>query len=200
MERVQRKAVWGTCAGMILLAEAANRTKQNGQDLIGGLDVRVNRNHFGRQVESFETNIKLPFLLNAEGGRVVSSADEPFKGVFIRAPIVEKVLQPKAGIQDVEAKKEDMVVAPSRMPDETVPSWKVKSEVEVLATLPNRKRLEQPSVNVDLDHEEDIIAVRQGNVFATSFHPELTEDPRIHIWWLRQVRAAVVAGMVLEAI
>lgn len=175
---------------MILLAEAANRTKQNGQELIGGLDVRVNRNHFGRQVESFETYIKLPFLPSTQDVGVTGE-NKPFKGVFIRAPIVEKILPLKTGPQENEAAKADVVVAPSQTPETSVPSWKINSDVEILATLPNKNRLEKDAVNLELAHEEDIIAVRQGNVLATSFHPELTDDPRIHIWWLRQVRQAV---------
>ncbi|KAA8563870.1 hypothetical protein EYC84_011885 [Monilinia fructicola] len=60
--KVHRRPTWGTCAGLILLSESANRTKAGGQELIGGLDVRVNRNHFGRQVESFSADLNLPFL------------------------------------------------------------------------------------------------------------------------------------------
>ncbi|KAA8893732.1 PdxT/SNO family [Sphaerosporella brunnea] len=81
--KVARRPTWGTCAGMILLSESANRTKKGGQELIGGLDVRVNRNHFGRQVESFSVPLQLRFL--GEG-------EKPFTGVFIRAPVVEAVL------------------------------------------------------------------------------------------------------------
>ena len=65
--------VWGTCAGLILLARDLGRD----QPLIGGLDIRVERNAFGRQVDSFEVDLRLPFL---EGG--------PFRAVFIRAPLV----------------------------------------------------------------------------------------------------------------
>src|ERR1700742_3620215 len=83
--RVYRRPVWGTCAGLILLAESANRTKKGGQELIGGLDVRVNRNHFGRQVESFTADIELPFLRD-----LGADAAAPFHAVFIRAPVVEK--------------------------------------------------------------------------------------------------------------
>src|SRR6195952_318650 len=85
--RVLRKPTWGTCAGLILLSESANRTKKGGQDLIGGLDVRVNRNHFGRQVESFQADLDLPFL-----GTHGTVSTDPFPGVFIRAPVVEKIL------------------------------------------------------------------------------------------------------------
>jgi 5'-phosphate synthase pdxT subunit len=71
--KVLRRPTWGTCAGLILLAESANRTKKGGQDLIGGLDVRVNRNHFGRQQESFQANLNLTFL----GSTETISKDQP---------------------------------------------------------------------------------------------------------------------------
>ena len=94
--KVQQKPVWGTCAGMILLAEQANRTKRGGQQLIGGLDVCVNRNHFGRQVESFECLLEMPFL---EGGLA-------FRGVFIRAPVVESLLDVTQSSTDPESESE----------------------------------------------------------------------------------------------
>ena len=98
---------------MILLAEAANRTKKGGQELIGGLDVRVNRNHFGRQVESFETDIELSFL-ESMSSHTGAANNRPFKGVFIRAPVVEKILPSQEGVQADEAEKPDTVVAPSK--------------------------------------------------------------------------------------
>ena len=52
--REDKKPTWGTCAGLILLSQQANASKKGGQELIGGLGVRVHRNHFGRQMESFE--------------------------------------------------------------------------------------------------------------------------------------------------
>lgn len=148
--RVQKKPVWGTCAGLILLSEQANATKKGGQELIGGLDVRVHRNHFGRQVESFIAPIDLPFL-----------KDGPFQGVFIRAPVVEKVL-------DADPSK--------------------KGEVTVVATLPDRVNKAKAGIsqaNVQ-GSSGDIIAVRQGNVLGTSFHPELTPDARMHVWFMRE--------------
>lgn len=71
------KPVWGTCAGMILLAERAVGQKLGGQPLLGGLDVTVNRNYFGRQVDSFETDLQVPRW-----------ADAPFRAIFIRAPAI----------------------------------------------------------------------------------------------------------------
>lgn len=121
-----------------------------GQELIGGLSVRVHRNHFGRQIESFEADLSLPFL---------SSTPDPsdFHAVFIRAPVVEEVLS--------------------------------SDGVEVLAKLPGRvdrmkKGVSQASTK---DDSGDIVAVRQGNILGTSFHPELTADARIHAWWLNEL-------------
>jgi 5'-phosphate synthase pdxT subunit len=71
------KPTWGTCAGMILLAERATGQKQGGQPLLGGLDVTVNRNYFGRQTESFEAFLETPQLGEAS-----------FRAIFIRAPAI----------------------------------------------------------------------------------------------------------------
>lgn len=123
------RPTWGTCAGMILLAERAAGQKQGGQPLLGGLDVTVNRNYFGRQVHSFETTLNVP------------SFDPPQSpGVFIRAPAITEI-----GVG-----------------------------VEVLAALPGPV----------------YVAVRQGAILATAFHPELTADTRWHALFVEMVRAA----------
>ena len=172
--KLHRKPVWGTCAGLILLAESANKSRAAGQELIGGLDVRVQRNYFGRQVESFEADLKLKFL---EG-------QEAFHSVFIRAPVVEKVLDAR----EVEAlssakggEESDVVKAPAVRG--------TKAEVEILCRLPGRAKAlrDQTTTAEMLGEDGDIVAVRQGNVFGTSFHPELTGDERIHAWWLGEV-------------
>jgi 5'-phosphate synthase pdxT subunit len=123
------KPTWGTCAGLILLAERAEGQKQGGQTLIGGLDVTVNRNYFGRQVDSFQTWLDAPCL-----------GSEPVETVFIRAPAVTEV-------------------GPG---------------VAVLATLPDEPRV--------------IVAVQQGPILATAFHPELTSDTRWHAEFVDLVR------------
>jgi pyridoxal 5'-phosphate synthase pdxT subunit len=123
---------WGTCAGMILLAERAIGQKQGGQPLLGGLDVTVNRNYFGRQTESFETWLTVPQL-----------GDDPVPAVFIRAPAITE-----AG-----------------------------SEVERLA------ELALP------DRETVLVAVRQGAILATAFHPELTQDTRWHLLFLAMMQS-----------
>lgn len=76
---LQKKPVWGTCAGAILLAQAVENTKKGGQELLGGISVTVARNGWGSQVESFEAPLSI------EGLRDPTT---PFMGVFIRAPVV----------------------------------------------------------------------------------------------------------------
>jgi len=117
LELAQRGVpIFGTCAGLILLAD---HISDGDEAVLPLLDVTVKRNAFGRQLDSFEAQISVPIL-----------GDTPVHGVFIRAPIVERV----------------------------------GDEVDVLA------RLEDGSV----------VAVRQRNVMATAFHPELSGDVRFH--------------------
>jgi pyridoxal 5'-phosphate synthase pdxT subunit len=108
--------VYGTCAGMILLAD---RIADGDEPVFRLLDITVERNAYGRQLDSFEADLSIPSL-----------GDEPLHGVFIRAPVVSQV----------------------------------GPEVEVLARDPDGRP----------------IAVRQGRVIATAFHPELTPDRRLH--------------------
>ncbi|MDQ3663981.1 MAG: pyridoxal 5'-phosphate synthase glutaminase subunit PdxT [Actinomycetota bacterium] len=119
---------FGTCAGMILLADRIEGGTA-GQESIGGLDVTVRRNAFGRQVDSCETDV--PF----------AGLDRPFHAVLIRAPWVEK-----AG-----------------------------AGVEVLA------RVEGGPA------DGRIVAVRQGVLLATAFHPEVSGDDRIHRWFVDEL-------------
>ncbi|MFI0091263.1 pyridoxal 5'-phosphate synthase glutaminase subunit PdxT [Streptomyces bobili] len=118
--------VYGTCAGLILLADKI-LDPRSGQETIGGIDMIVRRNAFGRQNESFEAAVDIQ---GVDG--------DPVEGVFIRAPWVESV----------------------------------GARTEVLA-----------------EHEGHIVAVRQGNALATSFHPELTGDHRVHSLFVDMVRA-----------
>ena len=122
--------MYGSCAGMIMLADRVTDARPD-QQTIGGLDVTVRRNAFGRQVDSFEIDLDIPVV-----------GTTPFKAVFIRAPLVES----------------------------TGP------EVEVLSIL----RRDGAAGT--------IVAVRQGVRLATSFHPELTGDTRIHDLFVQIVR------------
>ena len=108
--------IWGTCAGMIVLAKSL---KDTSPEPLGLMDIEVSRNAFGRQIDSFETDLN------------ISGIDgPPMHAIFIRAPLITKV----------------------------------GKEVEILAEVSEGKP----------------VAVRQGKILATSFHPELTEDSRMH--------------------
>jgi len=141
----------------------------------------VHRNHFGRQVESFEADLRLEFLDD-----VTQGGPKPFHAIFIRAPVVDKILAHADGVQAEEAGKEGTVVAPSKAPRDPSAAARVSEQVQVLGVLSRAGRPEP--------HAGDIVAVKQGNVFGTSFHPELTEDARIHVWWLGQVLEASDSG------
>jgi pyridoxal 5'-phosphate synthase pdxT subunit len=130
--------VWGTCAGLIMLARETDNALA-GQPLLAAMDIRVCRNAFGAQRESFETEISAPAL-----------DAEPYHAVFIRAPIVET-----AG------------------PD-----------VEVLARVDSGL----------FGATGDIVAVRQGPLLGTAFHPEVTDDLRFHAYFLEIARMAAVAA------
>ncbi|NGN69637.1 pyridoxal 5'-phosphate synthase glutaminase subunit PdxT [Streptomyces sp. A7024] len=120
-------SAYGSCAGMIMLADKI-LDPRSGQETIGGIDMIVRRNAFGRQNESFEAAIDVDGI---DGG--------PVEGVFIRAPWVESV----------------------------------GASAQVLATVDGHP-----------------VAVRQGNLLATSFHPELTGDHRVHELFVAMVRDA----------
>jgi len=123
---------FGTCAGMILLADRIEGGIA-GQETLGGIDMTVRRNAFGRQVDSFEADVAFEHL------------DRPVHAVFIRAPWVEKVGE----------------------------------QAEVLARVSGGEA------------DGRIVAVRQGQLVATSFHPELTGDDRVHRYFVDLVRTAV---------
>jgi 5'-phosphate synthase pdxT subunit len=123
--------VWGTCAGLILLAMETDNALA-GQPLLASMHIRVRRNTFGSQRESFETDLTVP---------VLGEAGKPFHAFFIRGPSIE---------------------------------W-VGPEVEVLATL----------------DDGTIVAVREGHLLGTAFHPEVAGDTRFHHYFLRIVQSVI---------
>ncbi|WJW67975.1 pyridoxal 5'-phosphate synthase glutaminase subunit PdxT [Candidatus Chlorohelix allophototropha] len=131
----QGKPVWGTCAGMILLAKDIGGLDQ---PLLGLMDIKVKRNAFGSQLDSFETDLEIKGLGKPQ-----------FHAVFIRAPFIETVDESKG--------------------------------VEILATLPDNR-----AAGLD-ESNTAIVVARQGNLLATAFHPELTNDPRFHQLFLSMV-------------
>ena len=123
------KPTWGTCAGLIFLAKDIGRD----QPTLAMMDIKVKRNAFGRQIDSFTTALD---IIGVEGG--------PYTGVFIRAPLIESVGE----------------------------------GVQVLARL----------------DDGTIVAARQDNMLATSFHPELTRDARMHAMFLKFVQSVPAAS------
>jgi len=119
------KAIWGTCAGAILLSKDAHRS----QPLLELMDITVERNAFGRQIASFETDLDIPALES------VSPESKPFHGVFIRAPLITTV----------------------------------EGDGKILSSLPDGR----------------VVAAQQGQLLATAFHPELTEDDRVHRYFVQ---------------
>ena len=119
--------VLGTCAGMIILSKSTqNKTSRKlNQKLLGNLDIVVERNAFGRQRESFETDLNIPML-----------GETPFRGIFIRGPIVKET----------------------------------GKDVQILAK-----------------HDNKIVAVIQNNIIGTSFHPELSEDNRFYVFFIKLI-------------
>jgi len=127
---------YGSCAGMILLAEKVEDAI-TGQETFGGIDMTVRRNAFGRQIDSFETDLKFKGI-----------TEPAVRAVFIRAPWVESI----------------------------------GKQVEVLAQITDESGKAHP------------VAVRQGRLLATSFHPELTGDSRIHKYFVEQICSELVRG------
>lgn len=159
------KPVWGTCAGMILLADQCvgkSSVIVEGQALIGGMDVLVCRNYFGAQVASFERPIAGP------PGTETSEDDYP--GVFIRAPAILKV-GPKVKVLGT--------VHATPCP----PAATVLEQVESSTSLPRAD---------STDGARTVIcAAQQDNVLCTAFHPELTNDTRWHAYFRRLVLESI---------
>jgi 5'-phosphate synthase pdxT subunit len=101
--------------------------------------------------------------------------------------VVEKILPTVEGIQVEEASREETIVAPSKAPATKAAAEQMGCKVEIMATLPGGAGLTGHNTLHAKSEVGEIVAVRQGNVFGTSFHPELTGDPRIHVWWLEHV-------------
>ncbi|MBW3086308.1 Pyridoxal 5'-phosphate synthase subunit PdxT [Austwickia sp. TVS 96-490-7B] len=125
---------YGSCAGMIMLADRIADARPD-QETLGGLDVTVRRNAFGRQVDSFETDLQVEGIVEPE---------RPLRAVFIRAPWVESV----------------------------------GPQAQALATVEHGPAAGR------------VVAVRQGSLIATSFHPEMGGDDRVHAAFVQMVRSA----------
>jgi 5'-phosphate synthase pdxT subunit len=146
---------YGSCAGMIMLADRIHDGVA-GQETIGGLDITVRRNAFGRQVHSFEAELDFPAI-----------GDPPLTAVFIRAPWVEDV-GPGVDILARVRSTSDGPASPEA----------------------NASAGHGPASPVASASAGRIVAVRAGGLLATSFHPELTADARIHAHFLEIIKEA----------
>jgi pyridoxal 5'-phosphate synthase pdxT subunit len=118
----QGMPIYGTCAGAILLAKDIQNSKQH---KLGIIDISVSRNSYGRQIESFETDISLP------------DSKKPFKAIFIRAPQITEI----------------------------------RNGVKILAK-----------------HNDHPVLARTENILISTFHPELTDDTRIHEYFIKMIK------------
>ncbi|MFH1642922.1 MAG: pyridoxal 5'-phosphate synthase glutaminase subunit PdxT [Nanoarchaeota archaeon] len=117
--------IYGTCAGAILLAKniIGDRLPR-----LGLMDISIKRNDYGRQIDSFETDLE------------ITDFKEPFHGIFIRAPVIDTV----------------------------------HNGAQLLSS-----------------HEGKPVLIRQGNLLISTFHPELTDDPRIHQYFVKMIKKSV---------
>lgn len=208
------KPVWGTCAGMILLAErcvGGSAVIENGQSLIGGLDILVCRNYFGSQISSFEMPTPCPPGFE-EGGT--------FPGVFIRAPailsagddiqVLGRVVatpcrQAAVVLRELERKianGENVVMMGVVDALERTCGLKyqdVKRESIAAASsvgieekkdtpLSEMHKIELPGAADGTNAREVICAARKGNILITAFHPEITQDYRWHQYFYNMVK------------
>lgn len=120
-------AIWGTCAGVVLLAKNVSNYEM---ETLGLMDTKVRRNAFGRQIDSFETDLEIPAV-----------GQKSFHAVFIRAPVIEQA----------------------------------EARVEIMARLP----------------DGTIVAARQDHLLTSTFHPEFTDDPRFHSYFLSMINRRV---------
>ena len=196
------RPVWGTCAGMILLAERCVGTSaviQDGQSLIGGMDVLVCRNYFGSQISSFEMNTPPP-----PGN---DDDDDYYPGVFIRAPAILTVGPDVTVLGTVIAtpcrhaavvlnELEQKIAAGENVIRMNVMDGLNRTKEGTLEYVnviqPTNKQeekkeqsscIELPGAADGTNAREVICAARKNNILITAFHPELTQDYRWHSYF-----------------
>lgn len=214
------KPTWGTCAGMILLAErcvGASAVIENGQSLIGGMDILVCRNYFGSQISSFEMATPAPPGFFKSNGVI----DHSYPGVFIRAPailnagndldVLGRVVatpcrQAAVVLKELEEKisrGENVVMmgvvdALQRNKGKKIDYINVKSDNVIMNTAHDDMgeekkesieidKIELPGAADGTNAREVICAARKQNILITAFHPELTNDYRWHQYFYQMV-------------
>ena len=221
---VDKKPTWGTCAGMILLAErcvGASAVIEDGQALIGGMDILVCRNYFGSQVSSFEmATPPPPTTTNNE-----SDDSHSYPGVFIRAPailsagqdvtVLGKVVatpcrQAAVVLQELERKIENgetvvqMGVVDALERDSSQLRYRAvikppkESQEEEKKEMNGSEKNSEGETTIELPGAADgsnarevICAVQKNNILCTAFHPELTNDIRWHQYFAKMVQESM---------
>lgn len=219
------RPIWGTCAGMILLSDHAIKQRTGGQALVGGLDVHVCRNYFGAQIHSTSMSLQLPIDMSetvrerqGEGSDVQPSSDgrNSCNAVFIRAPAILKTgpsVQVLASIRAAPCEAAREEVLRLLRPHDNDCAGDAGAPSDVSFAEQQDKDVNEDDVQVDVDDAEEgsrkrrrtqgseefqvVVAARQGNILATAFHPELTDDLRWHKYFLAMasVSSAAVSGI-----
>lgn len=170
---VLEKPVWGTCAGLIFLAAEIHNARPH-QKALGGMNIRVARNAFGRQLELFIEDCDFSDF---------ASGLSAFSTVFIRAPVVSAI---KSGSQWLP-------VGPKRTHQPNVCSAQeehnVTSNFDLIVTAECHD--ESPVKILHALSNGLVVAVRQGNKLGTSFHPELGNDSSFHHWFVKEFVVAL---------
>ena len=180
----QHRPIFGTCAGLILLSDCVLGQKRGGQELIGGLNVTTQRNHYGTQLGSF----RAPLIVEA----FTDKGGPQSEAVFIRAPGIVEIgtdvhilaALPKEAdaLLEQKGKRADEL---THSPSHTNSSSTSQQPTEAGGRGGSAGRVDYRSV------EQSVVpvAVRQGNCLATTFHPELTKEWRWHALFADMVRA-----------
>lgn len=222
--RHERRPVWGTCAGSILLCDEIENRSADKRDTtgkadttiqadtatatttattnvdvnafrIGGLAARARRNFFGRQVDSSvrDLDVWLPDYDDYSDGDGTATwrRIHPFSGIFIRAPVLDVIEPPPPPPPPGSELVNGTNTADGDKNDDHNDNDRRSKVVQVLSRVNN----DDNDKYTDNDEKKGRpVAMRQGNVFATCFHPELGDDDTVHRWWLGFVKYSYGLG------
>lgn len=200
----ENRPIWGTCAGMILLSDHAIMQRKGGQSLVGGLNAHVCRNFFGSQIASCVLPITMHDSIDIEEEdnhdetkSTCSTSDRSiFTGVFIRAPAILEVGSEVKVLASLSAKPHRSAINEVKTFYANIKKSGDGNRVEVMEErCMKRSRSNDDVVKTDDvaadDDDEDFnvyVAVKQGNILATAFHPELTNDTRWHMYFMKMIK------------
>ncbi|KAJ8291556.1 Pyridoxal 5'-phosphate synthase subunit PdxT [Rhodotorula toruloides] len=151
------RSVWGTCAGMILLAREIDGPTSEGWERFDAMDVKVARNQYGRQLQSFSYSVSLPFI---------SRPSAPVLAIFIRAPVLHSLLPSSSSSQPVEPL--------ARIPSSLIPSP------------PRAKAVTNGSITLG-PNADVVMYRQGGLLASSWHPELNKEDARVHEWWVREM-------------